>query len=128
MSNPIGYADRPGFHRSAAAWLAPTQLVILPISGTELPNAAALARRCARLGLRAQVVGPDRGGLGARIREARPVPYQAVIGAREASADHVAPRLRDGCRLDPQPVSDVIDRISALIAAHSTELWTDATS
>lgn len=78
--------------------------------------------------LRAQVVGPDRGGLGARIREARLVPYQAVIGTREASADHVALRLRDGRRLDPQPVSDVIDRVSALIAAHSTELWTDAAS
>ncbi|MFC9961538.1 threonine--tRNA ligase [Streptomyces nigra] len=105
------------------AWLAPTQLVILPISDAEIPNAASLARRCAGLGLRARIDGPDRGSLGARIRDARLVPYQAVIGAREAADDRVALRLRDGRRLDPRPVDDVLGRIGALVGAHSTELW-----
>ncbi|CAM5350368.1 hypothetical protein GCM10010345_89390 [Streptomyces canarius] len=116
-------------HGSAfPAWLAPTQLVILPISDPELPNAAALAQHCIPLGLRAQVAGPDRGSLGARIREARLVPYQAVIGAKEAAEHHVALRLRDGRRLDPQPVSDALTHISALIGAHSTDLWADPAS
>ncbi len=108
------------------AWLAPTQLVILPISDTELPNAVSLAQRCTRLGLRARIAGPDRGTLGARIRQARLIPYQAVIGAREAADDRTALRLRDGRRLAPQPVDDVLTRINALIAAHTTDLWTDA--
>ncbi|MFK0126799.1 threonine--tRNA ligase [Streptomyces nigra] len=107
------------------AWLAPTQLMILPISDAEIPNAASLARRCAGLGLRARIDGPDRGSLGARIRDARLVPYQAVIGAREAADDRVALRLRDGRRLDPLPVDDVLGRIGALVGAHSTELWGD---
>ncbi|GGZ63227.1 MULTISPECIES: threonine--tRNA ligase [Streptomyces rochei group] len=107
------------------AWLAPTQLVILPISDTELPNAEDLARRCASLGLRARIAGPDRGSLGGRVREARLVPYQAVIGAKEAAGDHVALRLRDGRRLDPMPVGDALTRISALVEAHSTDLWAD---
>ncbi|MGV9234944.1 threonine--tRNA ligase [Streptomyces nigra] len=107
------------------AWLAPTQLVILPISDAEIPNAASLARRCAGLGLRARIEGPDRGSLGARIRDARLVPYQAVIGAREAADGRVALRLRDGRRLDPPPVDDVLGRIGALVGAHSTELWGD---
>ncbi|MGV9229729.1 threonine--tRNA ligase [Streptomyces nigra] len=107
------------------AWLAPTQLVILPISDAEIPNAASLARRCAGLGLRARIDGPDRGSLGARIRDARLVPYQAVIGAREAADGRVALRLRDGRRLDPRPVDDVLGRIGALVGAHSTELWGD---
>ncbi|MFE0352750.1 threonine--tRNA ligase [Streptomyces nigra] len=107
------------------AWLAPTQLVILPISDAEIPNAASLARRCAGLGLRARIEGPDRGSLGARIRDARLVPYQAVIGAREAADGRVALRLRDGRRLDPRPVDDVLVRIGALVGAHSTELWGD---
>ncbi|MEV8092461.1 threonine--tRNA ligase [Streptomyces nigra] len=106
-------------------WLAPTQLVILPVSDAEIPNAASLARRCADLGLRARTEDPDRGSLGARIRAARLVPYQAVIGAREAADDRVALRLRDGRRLDPQPVDDVLGRIGALVGAHSTELWGD---
>ncbi|MFJ5206567.1 threonine--tRNA ligase [Streptomyces nigra] len=109
------------------AWLAPTQLVILPISDAEIPNAASLARRCAGLGLRTRIEDPDRGSLGARIRDARLVPYQAVIGAREAADGRVALRLRDGRRLDPRPVDDVLGRIGALVGAHSTELWGDDT-
>ena len=105
------------------AWLAPTQLVILPISEAERPNAEVLARRCAELGLRAKVAGPDQGTLGARIREARLAPYQAVIGAREAADDQVALRLRDGRRLDPRPAADALARISALVEARSTDLW-----
>ncbi|MFE5263079.1 threonine--tRNA ligase [Streptomyces coelicoflavus] len=108
------------------AWLAPTQLVILPISDTELPNAVSLAQRCTRLGLRARIAGPDRGTLGARIRQARLIPYQAVIGAREAADDQTALRLRDGRRLAPQPADDALTRITALIATHTTDLWTDA--
>ncbi|WP_370740888.1 threonine--tRNA ligase [Streptomyces sp. Ncost-T10-10d] len=105
------------------AWLAPTQLAILPVSEAELPNAEALARRCTGLGLRAETVGPERGTLAARIREARLVPYQAVIGAREAAADRVALRLRDGRRHDPQSADEVLARIVALVDAHSTGLW-----
>ncbi|MBL1117789.1 threonine--tRNA ligase [Streptomyces sp. 110] len=105
------------------AWLAPTQLVVLPISETELARAGELVRRCAELGLRAQLAGPDRGSLGARIREARLVPYQAVMGPREAADGRLALRLRDGRRLNPLPTGEALARIDALVRAHSTELW-----
>ncbi|MFH8409415.1 threonine--tRNA ligase [Streptomyces sp. NPDC018019] len=105
------------------AWLAPTQLVVLPVSEAERSGAAAFAERCADLGLRARLAGPEHGSLGARVREARLVPYQAVIGAREAADGRVALRLRDGRRLDPQPADAVLRRIGALVAAHRTELW-----
>lgn len=110
------------------AWLAPTQLIVLPISDAELSAAVALARRCAGLGLRAEVAGAERGSLGARIREFRLVPYQAVIGAREAADDHIALRLRDGRRVDPQSSGGVLARIAALVDAQSTELWDSADS
>ncbi|MFE7119499.1 threonine--tRNA ligase [Streptomyces sp. NPDC057654] len=108
------------------AWLAPTQVAILPITDAELPNADAFARQCAELGLRAEVRGPESGTLGARIREARLVPYQAVIGAKEAVDGRVALRLRDGRRLVPQPGHEALARIGALVEAHSTELWNRA--
>ncbi len=108
------------------AWLAPTQLVILPISDAEWPNAEALARRCGDLGLRAEIAGPEQGTLGARVRDARLVPYQAVIGAKEAADDRVALRLRDGRRLDPLPAAEVLARVGALVAARGTELWDGA--
>nr|WP_167501333.1 threonine--tRNA ligase [Streptomyces malaysiensis] len=105
------------------AWLAPTQLVVLPISEAELEQAGEVVRRCEGLGLRAELAGPERGSLGARIREYRLVPYQAVIGAREAGEGQVALRLRDGRRLDPQPAGEALARIGALVGAHGTELW-----
>lgn len=105
------------------AWLAPVQVAVLPVTGAELPNAEDLARRCADLGLRAEVTGPEHGGLGARVRRVRLVPYQAVIGPAEAGAGHVALRLRDGRRIPAQPARDVLARIAALTGAHSTHLW-----
>lgn len=105
------------------AWLAPTQVVLLPVSEAELPQAEALARRCLDLGLRADVAAPDRGTLGARVREARLVPYQAVIGPEEAADGHVAVRLRDGRRLPPQPAEAVLERVRAAVDAHAVELW-----
>ena len=104
-------------------WLAPVQLVVLPVSDAELPAAAEFVRRCLDRGLRAEVSGPERGTLGARIRAARLVPYQAVIGAKEAAGGGVALRLRDGRRLDVLPAADVLARVGALVNAHSTELW-----
>ncbi|WP_425429055.1 threonine--tRNA ligase [Streptomyces vietnamensis] len=105
------------------AWLAPVQLMILPVSEAELPQADALAARCVERGLRAEVAGPERGSLGARVREARLVPYQAVVGAREAADDLVALRLRDGRRLPAAPAEEILGRIGELAGAHSTELW-----
>jgi threonyl-tRNA synthetase len=110
------------------AWLSPVQVAILPISDTERPNAEALAQRALDLGLRAEIAGPEHGSLAARIRTARLVPYQAVIGAKEATGDLVALRLRDGRRLDPQPVDVVLARISGLISAHRNELWDEVRS
>ncbi|MFE7627774.1 threonine--tRNA ligase [Streptomyces sp. NPDC057509] len=106
-------------------WLAPVQLMVMPVSDAELPQAEALAGRCASMGLRAEVSGREHGSLGARIRRARLVPYQAVIGAAEAADGLVALRLRDGRRLDPAPAGEVLARIVALTAAHSTALWDD---
>ncbi|RKT19976.1 threonyl-tRNA synthetase [Streptomyces sp. 1114.5] len=106
-------------------WLAPVQVVLVPISEAEVPQAERLRQRCLDLGLRAEVTGPEHGTLGARIREARLVPYQAVIGAKEAVDDRVALRLRDGRRLEPLAAEEAWARIGSLVAACSAELWED---
>ncbi|MFJ4845745.1 threonine--tRNA ligase [Streptomyces sp. NPDC088733] len=105
------------------AWLAPTQIAVLPVSEAEVPVAEAFAGRAVDLGLRAEVAGPERGTLGARVREARLVPYQAVIGAEEAVDGQVAVRLRDGRRLAPLPAEDMLARVRALTSAYGTGLW-----
>lgn len=93
------------------AWLAPTQVVVLPVSEAETEEALRLVRRCRDQGLRAGLAAPDEGSLGARVRAARLVPYQAVIGPREAADGLIALRLRDGRRLDPRPADEVLHEI-----------------
>ncbi len=109
-------------------WLAPVQLVILPVSDAQTGQAEKLLRRARRKGLRAELAGPGHGTLGARIRAARLVPYQAVIGEREAreggEEDLVAAlRLRDGRRPGGVSGAGLVERIAARVAARGPGLW-----
>ncbi|MFF7528512.1 threonine--tRNA ligase [Streptomyces bobili] len=104
-------------------WLAPVQLVVLPIAQAQEERAHEVVRRAVARGLRAEVSGPGDGTLGARVRAARLVPYQAVIGDREADAGLAAVRLRDGRRPGAVPVAELLERIAARAADRGAELW-----
>ncbi|MEO3790237.1 threonine--tRNA ligase [Nonomuraea sp. B10E15] len=86
------------------AWLAPVQAVVLPLSDAESPAAESVLRRCLAAGLRAELVPAGRGSLGARIRAHRLVPYQLVVGPREAADGGIAVRRRDGSQAGDVPV------------------------
>ncbi|MFD8718647.1 threonine--tRNA ligase [Streptomyces sp. NPDC059629] len=107
------------------AWLAPVQLLVLPVGEEQLAEAEALVAAAVAGGLRAGVAGPEEGSLGARVRAGRLVPYQAVIGAREAEAGVVAVRLRDGRRPGALPEAELVRRIGERVARRGTILWTD---
>ncbi|MEU7980368.1 threonine--tRNA ligase [Micromonospora sp. NPDC049081] len=102
-------------------WYAPVQLLLLPVDAGQADAVDRVARRAVDAGLRVEV---DAGGsLGARVRDAarRRVPYVGVVGAREAAADAVALRLRDGRSLDPMPAADAVRLIGAVVAARSAQ-------
>jgi threonyl-tRNA synthetase len=107
-------------------WLAPEQLVVLPVTDAQVPPATAVVRQATELGLRARVAEPESGTLNRRIRSSRLVPYQAIIGEREAAAGQVAVRRRDGRQLPPVPAAAALAGIAAHVAAHVTGLWEDA--
>jgi threonyl-tRNA synthetase len=95
------------------AWMAPVQVAILPVTAQQLPAAAALLRRFINAGLRAELAGSDRGTLSARIRSHRLVPYQAIVGAREAVGGTVSLRLRTGQARDRIPAREAAELILA---------------
>ncbi|MFB6722867.1 threonine--tRNA ligase [Kribbella sp. NPDC056345] len=107
------------------AWLAPVQLVVLPISDDEEKLAAEVARRASARGLRVEIAHADEGNLGARIRENRLAPYQAILGAREAAVGHLAIRERDGSRHDPAPIGEVLDRIAREVIPQAIAIAAD---
>ncbi|NNF38742.1 MAG: threonine--tRNA ligase [Gemmatimonadetes bacterium] len=79
-------------------WLAPVQVVVLPISEQWTESAQAVVDRLKEDGIRADL--DDRDTLSYRIRQAemQKVPYMAVVGEREAEAGTVAVRRRGGGR------------------------------
>jgi threonyl-tRNA synthetase len=97
--------------------------VVLPVTDAQAAAAASVCGHATGLGLRARVAGPDSGTLNRRIRSSRLVPYQAVIGEREAGAGQVAVRLRDGRRLPSLPAAAALAGIAAHVAVHRTDLW-----
>jgi threonyl-tRNA synthetase len=104
-------------------WLAPVQLVVLPVSKAQEDRAREIVAEALRHGLRAELSGPEDGSLGARIRASRLVPYQAVIGEREAGGALAAVRLRDGRRPGTLPVAELLRRVRERVAARGAGLW-----
>ncbi len=104
-------------------WLAPTQLIALPITDAELQQAQALVRAAIDQGLRAELREPENGSLGARIRANRLVPYQAIIGPNESAGGDISLRLRDGRKLAPMPAAEALHRIRSQVNARQPGLW-----
>jgi threonyl-tRNA synthetase len=102
-------------------WLAPVQLVALPVTDDQVPQAEQLARQATERGLRAETA--SEGSLAARIRAHKLVPYQLIIGKTEAVAGQAAIRLRDGRRLPPMQVAEALARIDCQVAKCSPQLW-----
>jgi threonyl-tRNA synthetase len=110
-------------------WLAPVQVLVLPVGDAHAAQARCVADQLRAAGLRA-ACDPADATLGARIRRsrARRIPYVAVIGDREAHAggssatSRVALRLRDGRQLADLPVAHLIAEVSGQVTARSTDL------
>ena len=90
-------------------WLAPVQVVVLPIADRHVDYARATVERLVAAGLRAEL--DDRQEkIGYKIREAQlqKIPYMLVTGDREAAEGTVAVRTRAGGDQGARPVDEFI--------------------
>lgn len=92
------------------AWLAPVQVVLLPVGADQLRGAQEVARALAPA--RVQVL--SEGSLGSRIRQARTVraPWIGVIGAREQASGSVAVTTPARSEQDVVPRNRFIARVA----------------
>jgi threonyl-tRNA synthetase len=99
-------------------WLAPVQVVIIPISDRHLDYAKQVEADLKSDGLRVQVdARAERMNLKIREAQLQKVPYMLVIGDKEVGAGQVSIRLRTGEDLGKQSVPEFMALARAAIAA-----------
>ncbi len=108
---------------SFPVWLAPVQVVVLPVSEKFAEYGEKVRQELAASGARVELDSRNE-KLGYRIREAQmqKVPFMLVVGAREEESGQVALRLRTGEDLGAVGVGEVAQRISELVRSRAREL------
>ena len=104
-------------------WLAPRQVVIIPITDAHHEYAVQLEGRLKAAGIRAEAdLSSDR--MNAKIRNAQlmKAPYMLVAGDQEIANETVSLRRRDGERRNDMPAGEFIAHVQSRIAARSSEL------
>ncbi len=94
-------------------WLAPEQVVILPITSSELERAREVERAVRASGLRCSVDGRSE-TMGYRVRDAetRKVPFMLVIGPRERESGEVSLRVHGEGDRGSMGLQGALDAIS----------------
>jgi threonyl-tRNA synthetase len=99
------------------AWLAPVQVVAIPVSDTQIPAVEAVAAALRGRGVRVEVdAGDDRMQKKIRTHTLQKVPFLLLAGARDVEAGAVSFRFRDGSQRNGVPVGEAVEQIVAWIA------------
>ena len=99
------------------AWLAPTQVKVLPISDNQLEYAKGVVAKLRAAGCRVEL--DDRNEkIGYKIREAQleKVPYMLVVGDKEVEAGAVAVRSRKNGDMGAMPADEFVAKLVLEIA------------
>jgi threonyl-tRNA synthetase len=103
-------------------WLAPVQVMVVPIADRHIEYAASVRDALAGAGLRAEV--DDRSErMQAKLRDAQEqkVPVMVVVGDRDQEAGAVSPRLRTGESSQGVPLDEFVTELRG--RAERRELW-----
>ena len=104
-------------------WLAPVQVMLIPVSDRHIEYAQGVAKQLKKKGIRVEIdTGKNR--MGGKIREAREkhIPFMLIVGDKDIEAGGVSVRLRTDEDLGAMPLADFIAKAEGLIESHSLEL------
>jgi threonyl-tRNA synthetase len=97
-------------------WLAPVQVVGIPIADAHVPYLEQIAARLRQHGIRVEVdASDDRMQKKIRTAQRQKVPYMLLAGDADVSADAVSFRYRDGTQANGVPVDEAISQIVAAV-------------
>ncbi len=104
-------------------WLAPIQVVVASITEKQADYAQLIAESLKNQGFRSETdLRNETIGLKIREQAIQRVPYQLIIGAREAEDNTVAVRTRDGEDLGAMPLDAFVSRLREDIAFHGRNI------
>jgi len=104
-------------------WLAPVQVVMIPISERHAGYAGQVAEQLKAAGVRVEVDARNE-KMNAKIREhaMQKVPFLLVVGDKEAEAGKVNVRTRGKEKTDDMAAAEFVEKIRDLIARKSPSL------
>lgn len=104
-------------------WLAPTQIIILPIADRHNEYAFSLAERCRSFGLRTEV-DVRREKIGHKIREAEKmkIPFMLVVGDKEMNHKNASLRIHTLGDRGQVEVDEFLEKVSELDKNKSLEV------
>jgi threonyl-tRNA synthetase len=102
------------------AWLAPVQVVGIPIRDDHAPYLSAFADRLRAEGIRAEVDGSDE-RMQKKIRTAQQqkIPFMAIAGDDDVSAGTVSFRYRDGSQRNGVPLDEAVAHVLEVVRART---------
>jgi threonyl-tRNA synthetase len=101
-------------------WLAPVQVVGIPVTDDHVPYLETVAARLRSQGVRVEVDGSDdRMPKKIRTHTKQKVPFMLIVGDDDVTKGAVSFRFRDGSQDNAIPVDDAIERIVTAIATRA---------
>jgi threonyl-tRNA synthetase len=104
-------------------WLSPVQAVMIPIAERHVDYANQVAAQLREMGVRVDVDGRNE-KMNAKIREhaMQKVPFQLIVGDKEAEAGKVNVRTRGKEKTEDMPAAEFVEKIKGLIRSRSPQL------
>jgi threonyl-tRNA synthetase len=97
-------------------WLAPVQVVGIPIADAHVPYLEKVASLLREQGIRVEVdASDDRMQKKIRSAQRQKVPYMLIAGDEDVSADAVSFRYRDGSQKNGVPIETAVNEIVAAV-------------
>jgi threonyl-tRNA synthetase len=99
-------------------WLAPTQVIVLPVADRHNDYAAKVAETLRASGIRARIDERTE-SVGRKIRDAELArsPYMLVVGDKEQESGKVAPRSHEQGELEAMSVAQLVERLEGEYAS-----------
>ncbi len=103
-------------------WLAPVQVVVVPIADRHLDYAARVRRELEEAGIRVEV-DDDRETVSMKVRRAQlqKIPFTLVVGDREVEGETVSVRDRTGRDVRGVPLREFAERLEKMVEERVTK-------